>query len=274
MRYEWYKVNVFIRWVVPTNQTIIIVFDAKPPVTQHILDALENPGIETPDDPFWVYARLVSKVMVHFQDTAVWAIRNQVRAIETERKPMGRPYPDYRRLHDIARHAIHVSETLDVAADTMEGILVQHDNFLRKEGAGVGRPTADRIHDQLTFCKHMLGGLQHRAASNHKRLQNEIQLAFNTVSQHDSEVSVRIGRAAQVDSAAMKTVAFLTMTFLPATFLSAVFSMSFFDYDADADSWSMSNKLWIYWAFTIPITFGTFALWHFWHRIFPPHLIE
>ncbi|KAI1105318.1 hypothetical protein F4804DRAFT_304522 [Jackrogersella minutella] len=274
MQYEWYKVTVFIRWVVATNQTIILAFDTKSPVAEYILDALQHPDLSHINDPFWVYARLASNVVVRFQDTAVWAIRNQVRAIETEKKPMGRPYPDYRRLHDIARHAIHVSETLDVATDTMEGILAQHENFLNKDVVFMSRPSMNQTHDRLTFSKNVIGNLRHRAASNRKRLQNEIQLAYNTVSQYDSEVSVRIGRAAQTDSAAMKTVAFLTMTFLPATFLSAIFSMSFFNYSADIDSWNVSNKLWIYWAFAIPTTLGTFTLWHFWHKIFPPDLIE
>ncbi len=275
MKYQWYKINIFIRWLVPTNQTIIIAFDTKSPVAECIPASLLNPELDCLNDPFWVYARLAPNV-VRFQDIAVWAIRDQVRGIETETKPLGRPRPDYRRLHDIARHAIHVSETLDVATETMQGILAQHDQFLT-EGAGTGiadRRTSDGVHRQLVFCKNMISNLRHRAESNSKRLQNEIQLAYNMVSQHDAEVSVRIGRAAQMDSAAMKTVAFLTMVFLPATFLCAVFSMSFFNYDADADAWRMSSKLWIYWAFTIPTTIATFTLWHFWHKIFPPDYIE
>ena len=44
--------------------------------------------------------------------------------------------------------------------------------------------------------------------------------AFNMVTQRDSKATVRIGKAARSDSAAMKTVAVLTLTFLPATFVS------------------------------------------------------
>ncbi|KAB5513425.1 hypothetical protein GE09DRAFT_980815 [Coniochaeta sp. 2T2.1] len=69
----------------------------------------------------------------------------------------------------------------------------------------------------------------------------------------------------------MKTVAFLTLTFLPATFICAIFSMSFFNYDPAADSWTVSGKFWIYWAVAIPTTFLTALLWHCWHTIFPRH---
>ncbi|OTA93980.1 hypothetical protein M434DRAFT_282659 [Hypoxylon sp. CO27-5] len=275
MEYEWVKINIFVRWLVPSNQTIILAFDTKSPITECISDMLRSPEPNDLKDPFWVYARLASKV-VHFQDTSVWAIRNQVRAIETEIKPMGRPQPDYRRLHDVARHAIHVSETLDVTTETMESILAHHDEFLMQGIAleSIDRNTSEDIHRQLTFCKNVISNLRHRAASNRKRLENEIQLAYNTVAQYDAEISVRIGRAAQMDSAAMKTVAFLTMAFLPATFLCSIFSTSFFDYNADANSWTMSSKIWIYWAFAIPTTLGTFTLWYFWRKVFPPRFIE
>ncbi|KAI1140090.1 hypothetical protein F5Y05DRAFT_411151 [Hypoxylon sp. FL0543] len=275
LRYEWVNIDIFVRWLLPTKQTIIIAFDTKPPIANYIQDALRNSELNELKDPFWVYARLASNV-VQFLDASVWAIRDQVRAMEMEKKPMGRPQPDYRRLHDIARHAIHVSETLDVTTETMEAILAQHDEFLMQGIAieSIDRNASEDIHRRLTFCKTMISNLRHRAASNRERLENVIQLAYNTVAQYDADVSVRIGRAAQMDSAAMKTVAFLTMAFLPATFLCSIFSTSFFDYNADANSWTVSSKIWIYWAFVIPTTFGTFTLWYFWRKMFPPSFIE
>ncbi|RYP81629.1 hypothetical protein DL770_005837 [Monosporascus sp. CRB-9-2] len=274
MRYQWYKMNIFIRWLAPTRQTIILAFDTQSPIADRIPGSLQDPDPNCIGDPFWVYARLAAD-LVDLQDSAVWAIRNQVRAIETERKPIGKPQPNYRHLHDVARHAIHVSESLDVATETMEGILVQHDNFSSQNFPfqTTNTDASESIHRQLLFCKSMISNLRHRSVANRERLQNEIQLAFNSVAQYDAGISVQIGRAAQLDGAAMKTVAFLTITFLPATFLSAVFSMSFFDFEAGSDSWSVSSKLWIYWAFAIPTTLATFGLWHFWHRIFPPTFV-
>ncbi|RYP25337.1 hypothetical protein DL767_008432 [Monosporascus sp. MG133] len=163
MRYRWYKMNIFIRWLAPTKQTIILAFDTRSPITERIPGSLQDPGSNSLGDPFWVYARLAAD-LVDLQDSAVWAIRNKVRAIETERKPIGKPQPDYRHLHDVARHAIHVSESLNVATETMEGILVQHNNFLSQNFPfqKTNTDTSEDIHRQLLFCKDMLSSLRHR----------------------------------------------------------------------------------------------------------------
>lgn len=46
----------------------------------------------------------------------------------------------------------------------------------------------------------------HRLEANRSRLQTEISLAFNQVSQEDSFVSVDIAKATRLDSAAMRTL--------------------------------------------------------------------
>jgi len=251
----------------PTKRTVLIIFDAP----QSVLARVPRPLLEEINsdrllDPFWIYDALVGEV-VQLQDKAVWAVRDQVRAAETERVPLGKPQPDYRRLHDMARHAIHISETLDLAVEILQSILVQHDDFVATAQKDQQIVSKD-IRLRLLFFMSTLKGLRHRSASNKERLQNEIQLAFNTVAQYDSGISVDIGRAAQLDSAAMKTVAFLTLAFLPATFIAAIFSMSFFNFDANSGSWSVSDKFWVYWALAVPITVITTILWHYWQEEF------
>ena len=99
---------------------------------------------------------------------------------------------------------------------------------------------------------------------------------------------VRINEAIQNDSAAMKTVAVLTLTFLPATFVSvlkssppcrvlqqltamqAVFGMTFFNFtpgnEAHPETWVVSEKIWIYWVISIPLTIVTILSWFTWQR--------
>ncbi|EON98379.1 hypothetical protein UCRPA7_6110 [Phaeoacremonium minimum UCRPA7] len=209
--------------------------------------------------------------IAQLQDVSVWTIRDRVREMETRRTPAGKPNPNYRDLHDIARHAIHVIETLDVAGKTMGSVLAEHQDFMTSstEPSHVSKD----IHRRLLFFEHLLLSLRHRSASNKERLLNEIHLAYNTVAQYDSGISVKIGQAAQSDSAAMKMVAFVTLTFLPPTFISAIFSMSFFSYDADSGHWSVSEKLWLYWVFAIPTTLATSLLWFLWRQAHPPALV-
>lgn len=265
--YEWHKFNIFSCWLAPSHRTILLMFDMSQLAGR--LPSLLQDAAETNSlcDPFWIYPALMDEV-VSLQDEAVWAIRTQIRQVEIEqKKSVLRPAPDYRRLHDIARHAIHVSETLGIAVKTLSSIIDQHRAF--RASTHLGRTSTQlsmHIQQLLLFFEHMLDSLRFRSSSNKQRLQNEIQLAFHKVAQYDSSLSVEIGRNAQQDSAAMKTISFLTLTILPATFISSVFSMSFFNFNPDSNRWIVSDKIWIYWVLAIPITILSSFFWHHWHR--------
>lgn len=270
--YIWYKFNIFTRWISSTNQSIVLVFDPRPAVKERLLSPLlDSSDLCDVNDPYWIHAIFAEEVL-RLQDEAVWSVRNLVRTTEIQRTTSTAPNPNYPRLHDIARHAIHVSETLDLAVKTVDCMITHHDQFFADRPAPDDRTkrAQRKIHNRLHLHDHMLGSLRSRSASNKERLLNEIQLAFNTVAQYDSRIGVEIGRAAQVDGSAMKTIAFLTLTFFPATFISAVFSMSFFNYNADTDEWTVSKMFWVYWVVAIPITLITGILWSFWHKFFPP----
>lgn len=235
---------------------------------------IKVPGYGRFVDPFWIYEGLLEEIL-SLQDRSVWMIRDEVRATEKNRALVTRPNPDYGHLHEIARHAIHVSESLEVTVKTVESILQGHADYMTSfaDAENSPRRAAKQLQNRLLFLEHMLVSLKYRSASNQARLQNEIQLSFNIVAQSDARTSVEIGRAAQKDSAAMKTVAFLTLTFLPATFISAIFSTSFFNFDAGEGIWAVSDKIWIFWVVSIPVTLITIMLWFFWHRVFPPTLV-
>jgi len=128
-----------------------------------------------------------------------------VRAIEKESIPGTIPRPDYRRLHDIARHAIHVSESLDVSIQNIESILKHYNLYMAPKQSDSYFGADEDIHNRIESLRSYIANLRHRSTSNEKRLQNEIQLAFNTVAQANAGASVEIGRAAQIDSSAMKT---------------------------------------------------------------------
>jgi len=251
------------------------VFDPRSKVKERVLSSLrESSDASDSTEPYWMHS-LFTEEIVRLQDESVWGIRNLVRQTEVERTTSKAPNPNYLRLHDNARHAIHVSETLELAVRTVESIMEQHEDLVIKRTTVGGKSQIEqrKIRNRMKFYHHMLRSLRSRSTSNKERLLNEIQLAFNTVAQYDSRISVDIGQAAQKDSSAMKTIAFLTMTFFPATFISAIFSTSFFDFNPDTDEWSISSMFWVYWAVTIPITSITAGLWLFWYRFFPPRRI-
>lgn len=280
--YHWHQMNLFTRWLPRTKQLVIIFFDAAVSLQERIPEILSHPEPCHSTDPFWVYSRLFTEV-AHWEDEAVWALRNLVRDVEKQVIPADRPQPDYRQLHDIARHAIHVTETLEVISDTMIRVLDEHDAFTKRHNFAIAQqagnstctaPVADnittvheKIHRRLCFLQHFIVSQKQRSIANEKRLQNELQLAFNIVAQHDAYISVQIGRAAQADSAATRTIAMVTLAFLPSTFVSSIFSMSFFTYSNDV-GWIVSDRFWLYWAFAAPITLVSFLLWYWWQSSF------
>jgi Mg2+ and Co2+ transporter CorA len=265
--YDWIKLNIFTRWVSSTNETFLLLFDATMPIRESFLQTLSKLTLTELCIPFWPYSHVLAMV-VDLQESAVWAIRKQVRAIEKKGIPGTIPRPDYRRLHDIARHAIHVSESLDVSVQNIGSILKHYNVYMASKRNDLYFGADEDIYNQIETFQSYITNLRHRSTSNEKRLQNEIQLAFNIVAQTNAGTSVEIGRAAQIDSSAMKTIAFVTLAFLPPTFISSIFSMSFFQCGED-NGWGMSNKFWVYWVFAIPTTIATIILWQYWHKVFP-----
>lgn len=249
---------MFIQWDGESHQTIVVAFDSPSIIAKGFLENLTIPDAHTLNSPFWFYPHLLSEVARH-QEAAVWAIRDQVRQVELRIPPQGRPEPDYRHLHDIARHALHVSETLDVAMKTIKRMLERHKDICPSLSDS---DVEQGIHSELQFFESYISSLSSRSTSNEKRMLNEIQLAFNTVAQHDARTSVKIGLATQADSLTMKSIALVTLTFLPPTFVSAIFSMSFFSNNSEL-GWAISDKFWIYWVFAIPTTLLTAVAWYF-----------
>lgn len=81
-------------------------------------------------------------------------------------------------LHEIARHAIHVSETLDVAIENLSGMVRQyaarHEN--RAPDLAIEKSTSTRTLQFFYFQLQTLRSLKARSDSNQARLQNEINL--------------------------------------------------------------------------------------------------
>lgn len=257
------------------DRSLIFIFDPLPSIKEQLLiPLLRTMTRHDLSDHFFLHT-IISEEVARLQDEAVWAVRDLVRDTETQRASSAIPSPNYPQLHDISRHAVHVCETIELAVSTIDSIRIQHDDFVsRRLGTDdLVKATHRKFQHRMESNKSLLTGLLCRAASNKERMMNEIQLAFNLVAQYDSQVSVEIGRAAQIDSSAMKVVAFVTLTFFPATSISAIFGMSFFDYDASSDEWTVSRKIWIFWLIALTLTCLTALLCSFWYKLFPPKQI-
>lgn len=75
----------------------------------------------------------------------------------------------------------------------------------------------------------------------------------------------KLAHAAKRDSAAMKTISLLGAIFFPGAYLASVFSMTFFNWQSNNGQY-VSEKFWMYWAITIPVTIVIVAIWFVWER--------
>lgn len=265
-KYSWYKINVFVHWQ-PHHSTILL-FDTPPSLAAQVPDQLFD-GIsrKTTYDPFWIYTHLLSEI-VTLQDQMVWNFRTKIRTIEKSRALIGEAQPDFSELHDLARHSVHFLETFGLATKTINDILRDHAGLRISPPPGrANAPPVPGVRDQLSFFDNMLENLKHRATSNHQRLHNEIQLSFNLVTQRDAKVSLQLSGAMQADGAATKSLTLLASAFLPATFICAIFSMSFFSNEPET-GWVVAGQIWIYFAFAVPVTVLTIALWRYGPALF------
>jgi hypothetical protein len=88
------------------------------------------------------------------------------------------PEPDFPALHDLERHAIHSSETLDVALHTLLDLNRQHDRI----GEVIGKEEKERraswskVQQHIDFQIQMIRSLGARSRAVEARLKNEINL--------------------------------------------------------------------------------------------------
>ncbi|KAF1731831.1 hypothetical protein CRV24_008021 [Beauveria bassiana] len=133
------------------------------------------------------------------------------------------------------------------------------------------RRQLDRLHRsmlaRMDFYKVKLTGLENYIHTTLQRLKVQREALYNIMSQREARLNLeiageqrRIAHASKRDSTAMKTISLLGTLFLPGTFLASVFSMTFFNFQSSGGP-VISDKLWVYFLLTIPITAAIVGIW-------------
>ncbi|OAG08765.1 uncharacterized protein CC84DRAFT_1204042, partial [Paraphaeosphaeria sporulosa] len=264
--WEWYEMGFFASWT-PSGSITLLCFDLPVTLEKDIQSMFCSQGVSR-WCPYAVFS-LVSDALLRLYDDSVWTVRNHISQWEARRSQEA----DYILLHEIARHGIHISETLSVAIRSLDAMQHHHAKFRTYNDlvrSKKGCENWDRVGTHFEFQLRFLQGLFQRSEANNARIQNEITLAFNVAAQRDSRIQLQIGEEAKREASAMKAIAVVTMTFLPATFISTIFGSNFFSFEPDGGagqpSFTVSHQFWIYWALSVPLTAVTLALWFWWSR--------
>jgi hypothetical protein len=96
------------------------------------------------------------------------------------------------------------------------------------------------------------------------RLTSIQQLGKDIVQNTLNFATFEIAKNSQRDSTTMKAIAVITMLTLPGVFVSAILGMSFFSTQLDSNNQTrlvVSNKWWIFFAITTPLTIGIIIFW-------------
>ncbi|RSL65617.1 hypothetical protein CEP54_004176 [Fusarium duplospermum] len=138
------------------------------------------------------------------------------------------------------------------------------------------RKELDKLHRsmvaRLDFYKVKLTGLENYIHTTLERLKVQREALYNIMSQREARLNLeiageqrRIAHASKRDSTAMKTLSLMGALFLPGTYLASVFSMTFFNFETDADP-VVSIQLWVYFAITVPVTALIVGCWMYLDR--------
>ncbi|KAI0887238.1 uncharacterized protein GGS22DRAFT_178431 [Annulohypoxylon maeteangense] len=167
------------------------------------------------------------------------------------------------------------------------------DNFMKYVPEhGRNSKTLMALHDsmmgRLDFYRVKLTGMEHYIHTTLERLHIQRQALYNIMAQKESKLNLeiasqqrRVAHATKRDGTAMKTLSLLGAVFLPGTFMASVFSMTFFDFnvgpsdggssssgsnDTSGDGATVSKKLWVYFAVTVPLTVIILLFWYYLDR--------
>ncbi|EXK80974.1 hypothetical protein FOQG_14584 [Fusarium oxysporum f. sp. raphani 54005] len=241
--YEWFEMGIFTRWDSPSKCQVLCI-DTPFDLPNQLKASLERrPSGLNFGDPFAMHVDLID-LIIKYYDLSVWRVRDPVRKLEENRPYAGRLF---KPMHDISRHGIHTSEILSATIETLQEMLRYQTEVYDKEPWTHEKTYQVQAKEYLRFQIQLTKSLKLRSDSNQKRLENEVNLAFNNLANQDNTV--------------MKSIALLTMVFLPATFFSALFSTAFFSFD---DGWKVSTGFWIYWVITAPTTFIVIVAFRIW----------
>lgn len=197
--YIWYEMGFFTHWD-HSGHCRVLCIDTPENLPSDLQTALKGSPFKR-SDPFAMHIPLLDQI-VRLYDHSVWRVRHPVRDIEKSR---GKTTPDFSNMHEISRHAIHVSEVLSVTIETLQKMEEQQKAIHKDLSPLLKKTDRKQAQQYMSFQVQMVKSLSLRSNSNLERLKGEVALAYNVIAQKDSGV--------------MRALGILTMTFLPATFI-------------------------------------------------------
>ncbi|KAI9147814.1 Notoamide biosynthesis cluster protein M' [Paramyrothecium foliicola] len=146
----------------------------------------------------------------------------------------------------------YVRRFMNIAEQVQEGMASEEAKALASSVQGTGILEAEEeIKEVMRMVKSQMEAEKKIMNYWTERGRSQINTVFNMINRGDVLASIQLAKAASKDSSAMKIIAVMTMVFLPATFFAALFAVPSLRWDEER---IVSERFWIYWAFTLPTT--------------------
>jgi hypothetical protein len=178
--YEWTEIGFWTQWK-PSHSSVLLCmiqdggnFGIWDDICQSLQNHKATLAIAEPFD----WHRIVIPIITQAFDRSVWLCRDRIRQLERNRPAISSARPQYAEMHEIARHTRHISETLSMSINVLEGISREIRGFeqtriCREWGLAFDRTKPLRLlNGQKTLLECALG----RSQALTSRLQKEINL--------------------------------------------------------------------------------------------------
>lgn len=159
----------------------------------------------------------------------------------------------------VTYYKIVVSHIADELLQHLEGTNDKHD------------PQAKDIYQNITYLRKRARYLSTYLSYLERRTERQITASFHLLNQANAAVNLETARdmkllalASKHDSSSMKILTAVTTIFLPGAFVATLFSTNMFNWFAGDSELVVSERFWIYWSVTIPLTLITVGIWSGW----------
>ncbi|KAF4550636.1 Short chain dehydrogenase-like protein 11 [Elsinoe fawcettii] len=298
---KWFSWRVLTHWRTDGKVAAIIQGNITPAIEKAVPDLLSKARWELiAADPYAVSVVVLESLLYDF-DGSTWTCNSAVGKLERQDWFQDKETSDVKQiLMGIADTPSVIARCKELAASAnhlLGGMIKEHDVFLADHAMQLGLPkrhtsaVARALRSQLILqqCYHS------RADALLTRMNNLTNMALVTIQQHDSKMSTKMAKesadiaatSAQIsesalrDSSSTKTISVLGLIFLPSTLVCSIFSTTFFSLqpvselvdqvgrppsqtgaDRAAMYWILSDKFWIFWVVSIPLTLLTISIWY------------
>ena len=178
--YEWTEIGFWTQWKSSESSILLCMIHDKGKLgiwneMRKLLRDVQTIPVQA--GPF-VWHQLVLPIISQAFDRSVWTCRDRIRELERNRPRVSSVRPQYADMHEIARHIVHISETLDMSINVLDSILQEIRNFEQtrasreQDSAFEPRAAVRLLGCQKTLLQCALG----RSQALTSRLQNEINL--------------------------------------------------------------------------------------------------